>query len=122
MSNPPKKIWTPSRTSGGVLNRAKELRKEMTPAEKVLWKLLRGRHFDGIKFRRQHPVGSYILDFFCYEHRLAIELDGEIHLQQEEQDKLRDATLLTSFNIRVIRFKNDEVISDIGSVLERIKQ
>jgi very-short-patch-repair endonuclease len=59
--------------------RARELRKVMTPAEKMLWQQLRGRGLNGLKFRRQHPLGNLIVDFYCAEHRLVIEVDGGIH-------------------------------------------
>src|ERR1051326_2077109 len=115
-----KRIWSPPRTSGMVQQRARELRKQMTEAETTLWAALRGRQFKEIKFRRQHPIGSYILDFFSYEHRLAIELDGDIHDSQVLQDQLRDETLRTSWDVRVLRFKNEEVMGDLGSVIKRI--
>jgi very-short-patch-repair endonuclease len=59
----------------------------MTPAEQILWDRLRGRRFQGLKFRRQHPLGRFIVDFYCAEHRLVIELDGGIHRHQQEYDQ-----------------------------------
>ena len=69
--------------------RARSLRREMTPAEKILWAALRGRRFDSLKFRRQYPTGQYILDFHCPELLLALEIDGETHLGKEEHDEAR---------------------------------
>ena len=70
-----------------VRSKAKELRKNMTDSEKVLWEHLRLRRLNGMHFRRQHPFGIYILDFFCYEANLAIEIDGPIHLNHQEYDR-----------------------------------
>jgi len=77
------------RTIPSVQNRAIELRKEMTAAEQVLWGKLRNRKVGGYKFRRQHPIGPYIVDFYCSQAGLIIELDGEIHLQMVEYDNER---------------------------------
>jgi very-short-patch-repair endonuclease len=77
----------------------------MTPAEKILWRELRGRKFHGMKFRRQHPAAGYILDYYCHESKLGIELDGEIHNQTDisEYDKKRTEELV-ALSLRVIRF------------------
>lgn len=69
--------------------RARELRKQTTPAEKILWEQLRNRRLNGIKFRRQHPLGKYIVDFYSPAHRLVIEIDGEFHRYQVDQDQAR---------------------------------
>lgn len=98
----------------------KYLRNHATPAEAYLWKFLKQSQLEGRKFRRQHSVGNYILDFFCFEEMLAIELDGEIHNRQEEADKERDAYLLAN-GIRVIRFENRFVFEHLEQVLEDIK-
>jgi very-short-patch-repair endonuclease len=91
----------------------------MTPAEQVLWDHLRGRRLDDLKFRRQHPLGPFIVDFFCPAHRLVVELDGEVHDYQLEND--RDRTCyLKSQGYQVIRFRNAEVERDIESVLTPI--
>ena len=75
------------------LQRARELRREMTPAEQVLWQALRGNKLDGFHFRRQQIITGYIVDFYCHAASLAIELDGEVHLQQQEYDSERDRVL-----------------------------
>lgn len=102
--------------------RRRELRSNTTPAELTLWSYLRRSELDGRKFRRQHGAGSYILDFYCPAERLAIELDGESHNTAEaiEYDARRDEFLAES-RIRLLRFRNDEVFSDIQSVLKRIR-
>ena len=98
------------------------LRKEETQAERILWKRLRGKQLDGYRFRQQHGFGPYILDFYCPSIRLCIELDGEIH--NEENVKQKDVTrtiFLEQNRIKVLRFRNEEVEQNINDVLERIK-
>src|SRR5438876_8061874 len=75
----------------GPTERARRLRNQATDAERALWRLLRGRHLHGAKFRRQQPYGPYVLDFYCHEHRLAIEADGGQHLDsgQAARDSAR---------------------------------
>ena len=100
---------------------AREMRKEPTPAERVLWQALRGSRL-GQRFRRQHPVGRFILDFWCAEAKLAVEIDGESHDSDErkELDALRTA-LLDQHGYQVIRFSNEEVLQDLASVEARIR-
>ncbi|MCD6594217.1 DUF559 domain-containing protein [bacterium] len=94
----------------------------MTRAEKNLWERLRDRQFMGHKFRRQHPIAKrFIVDFYCAKAKLAIELDGAIHIGREEMDKDRE-TYIKAHGIRIIRFKNNEVEKGINSVLERISK
>ena len=105
-----------------IISYARHLRKNQTEAEKLLWNVLRGRKFHGYKFRRQHPVsGLYILDFYCFEKMLAIELDG-MHHQEEVQKKLDDdrTNVLRILGIRVIRFTNDQVINQMDKVIKKI--
>ena len=97
------------------------MRDEMTPAEQVLWQALRGRRLAGLKFRAQHPVGPFVLDFYCSRHKLVVELDGDIHDQQQERDAARTAQL-NAYGYRVIRFRNAEVLTDLPAVLEKIAQ
>jgi len=104
----------------GLKERARELREKQTPAEEMMWELLRGRRFLGLKFRRQHQIGDYIADFYCHEYRLVIELDGGIHRQKEKKDHKRDAWL-NSKGYTVLRFKNDEVLDAPETVLARIE-
>jgi len=102
-----------------IKQQAKNLRKEMTPAEQKLWQHLRNRRLFELKFRRQHPVGRFILDFYCYEHPLIVEVDGGIHELQTERDQM-PTEWLQQQGYRVIRFKNEEVISNIEGVLTGI--
>jgi very-short-patch-repair endonuclease len=84
---------------------ARQLRKEQTDAEKLLWRVLRGRHFCGFKFRRQYPICGYILDFYCHDAGLAVELDGGGHNHEEQRLYDEERTkALTGAGIRVIRF------------------
>ena len=100
---------------------ARELRKTDTEAEQKLWNLLRNRQLKEKKFRRQHAIDQYILDFYCHECKLAIELDGNHHSEKEVQEYDRARTvLLNQYGISVLRFWNYEVISEVEKVLEKI--
>jgi very-short-patch-repair endonuclease len=95
----------------------------MTEAEKALWRYLQNRNAGGYKFRRQHPLGSYIADFYCHEKRLVVEVDGEIHLNPEAVDKDENRTaVLERYGIAVIRFSNQEVLEETESVVQTIIQ
>ena len=98
----------------------RDLRRRMTPAEQVLWQELRGQKLAGLRFRRQHPVGPFVLDFACPERLLAVELDGSVHLVQQERDAARTATL-EAYGWNVIRFANELVFSDLTTVLSTIE-
>ena len=102
-----------------LLNLSRSIRKKQTPAETLLWSLLRNRELNGLKFRRQYPVGNYILDFYCPEKKLAIEVDGGQHMVNKQQDQTRTLAL-EKRGIKVIRFTNDEVLTNIESVLDVI--
>lgn len=107
------------RTTANIQHRAKELRQAETPAEKMLWARLRNRQLGGFKFRRQHPLGPFIADFYCAECRLVVELDGSIHDSQKAEDEQRTRQF-EEFNYRVIRFSNEEILSNIESALQKI--
>ena len=96
--------------------RARLLRKQLTVPERKLWELLRNRRFRGEKFRRQYPVGRYIVDFYHAEQKLIIELDGESHAERGLPDEKRQSWL-ESEGYRVIRFSNDDVLIHEESVL-----
>ena len=104
-----------------LLNKARDLRKNQTPAENLLWSKLRSRELSGYKFRRQHPVGHYILDFYCREAHLAIEVDGGQHTEPGnlKKDQLRTAYLREK-GIRVIRFWNNDVLNHLDDVVSEI--
>ena len=99
--------------------RARALRRRMTDAERVLWGHLRNRELGGWKFRRQYPVGSFIVDFICVEKNVVIEVDGGQHAENAEQDAQRSA-YLKKMGYRVLRFWNNEVLQETEAVLEAI--
>lgn len=100
---------------------AKTLRKNLTDSERKLWKYLRAKRFGGLKFRRQEPIGNYIVDFVCYEKRLVIEVDGGQHAQEKYEDAVRDGWLREQ-GFKVLRFWDNEVLANIRGVLELIRQ
>jgi very-short-patch-repair endonuclease len=105
----------------GILKFARELRGSHTDAENLLWMLLRDRRFCGLKFRRQHPIGGYILDFYCHEYKLAVELDGGGHAEEEQVTYDNERTKeLEGAGIKVLRFWNDDVLRNTEVVLEAL--
>ena len=108
------------RTSTSIHQAAKELRRPMTEAEQVLWSALRRNQLAGLHFRRQHASGRFILDFYCAARKLCVEVDGSVHDEQRERDEARTEALAYQ-QIRVIRFRNEDVLSDLASVLRRIQ-
>jgi very-short-patch-repair endonuclease len=100
---------------------ARDLRKRQTPAEKALWRTLRDRRLRGLKFRRQFPIDPFVADFCCWEIRLIIELDGEIHAEarQVARDRERDAFLRGS-GFTILRFPNERVFGDSAGVIAEI--
>lgn len=106
---------------GGLMReRARALRREMAEAERCLWYQLRAHRFMGLKFKRQKPLGRYIVDFVCLERRLIIELDGGQHAEQLAYDQRRDCWLRTQ-GFDVLRFWNHEVLLQADAVLERLR-
>ena len=105
------------------------LRTNQTPAENILWQALRNRKLTGYKFLRQHPLCTdfqgrnlyYIPDFYCHERKLVIEADGPIHLAKKDYDLNRDL-VLASFGLTILRFENEQILNDVQSVLNKIKQ
>ena len=97
---------------------AKQLRRSQTEAEKALWRHLRSKGLSGLKFRRQQPIGAYIVDFVCFENKLIIEVDGGQHSNSEE-DRRRDVWL-QSEGYAVLRFWNNEVLGNLDGVMEAI--
>jgi very-short-patch-repair endonuclease len=100
--------------------RARELRSKSTWSEIVLWKYLRKGRMCGHRFLRQRPVGHFIVDFYCPEHKLAIELDGKIHEKQTKKDNIRQKEL-ESLGITILRFTNYQVKKDLHIVLKTIE-
>ncbi len=105
-------------TTSQKTNRARNLRKNMTDAEQALWQKIRFNQL-GVKFRRQTPIGSFFVDFYCHEYGLVVELDGSHHIDQAEYDEQR-TLYLQSLGLRVIRFWNNDVLLNIEAVLEEI--
>ena len=99
--------------------RARHLRKNQTDAERNLWQRIRRRQIGGYRFRRQHPIGNYIVDFFCFEKGLVIEIDGGQHLEQADYDRER-TNWLESQGYRVLRFWNNEVQDEVEAVVQEI--
>ncbi len=108
---------------GKLYQYGRELRQSSTKAEKILWKYLRNRKLDGLKFRRQHPIDKFIADFYCHEEKLVVELDGAVHddVMNAQYDKARTYELKGS-GITVIRFRNSEVENNISFVLNEIRK
>jgi very-short-patch-repair endonuclease len=102
-----------------TFEKAKELRKNMTETEKILWQYLRKDKINGLRFRRQHPIDIFIADFYCHKAKLVIEIDGYIHNHQKEYDIGRTEEL-KKYGLKVIRFTNEEVLKNIEKVVEKI--
>jgi shikimate kinase/very-short-patch-repair endonuclease len=99
----------------------RELRQRQTPAEEFFWELVRDRRFDGLKFRRQYPLGGFIPDFYCPEYKLAVELDGSVHQHQAERDQARDEAI-NRYGIRVVHIKNADILERPEEVLEELRK
>ena len=102
------------------LQRAKELRRDMTPAEKILWQELRANKL-GVHFRRQQVIAGFIVDFYCHKAALVIEVDGDIHDLQQEEDARREK-VLREMRLRVVRFRNEEVVKNLSAVVGKIRE
>ncbi|MDZ7717316.1 MAG: endonuclease domain-containing protein [Balneolaceae bacterium] len=102
---------------------AKELRREMTKAEEVLWEQLRARRFLNLKFRRQHPILDFVVDFYCHELKLIVEADGKYHSEENTQYYDDERTKeLQRYGYLVIRFSNEEILNDMDQVLRQLKK
>ncbi|MDQ3014935.1 MAG: DUF559 domain-containing protein [bacterium] len=97
----------------------RELRNNPTPQEKLLWKYIRSEYL-GVKFRRQHSIGEFIVDFYCPSQKLIIEIDGATHKQAQEYDKER-THFLESLGFKIIRFWNSEIDTNLDKVLSKIR-
>ena len=113
-------MWKGAPTS--IFLKAKELRNQMTLSERQLWSELEKNKLLGVKFRRQHPIGIYIVDFYAHKFKLIIELDGKYHQNKKQQILDNERTAFLEFNgLKVIRFKNDEILENLATVIQRIK-
>ena len=108
---------------GKLYQYGRELRQESTAAEKLLWAELRNRKLNGLKFRRQHPLDKFIVDFYCNERKLVVELDGGVHDEKinKDYDEARTA-MLGGLGIHTLRFRNDEITNNIENVLQQIRK
>lgn len=100
---------------------ARHLRRTMTVPERLLWEQLRANRLEGIHFRRQQVIAGFIVDFYCHAARLVIEVDGPVHNLQQQEDLERER-ILADHGLRVIRFSNAEIESDMPEVLRQILQ
>ncbi len=109
----------PSFISPTIIEAARNLRKTQTNVEQILWYCLRNRNFMNLKFRRQYPLGSFVLDFYCHDILLGIELDGSQHMELDQKlyDQERE-NFLKEKGIRLIRFWNNEILENLEGVLE----
>jgi imidazole glycerol-phosphate synthase subunit HisF len=107
--------------SPNTFDKARLLRNNMTDAEKILWEKLKDRNVFKARFRRQHPIGIFIVDFYCHEFKLAVEIDGEIHLKNEviayDDGRGHD---IEKFDVKILRFTNNEVFTNLNKVIEEI--
>lgn len=119
--NNPRKVGMHGNATGRKFAFAKELRREMTETEAILWTKLQRKQLKGLKFRRQHPFGRFILDFYCHSLKLCVEIDGGVHQKRmnAEYDVVR-TKMLNDNGIEEIRFINREVKQNLGIVLQKI--
>ena len=117
---PPKNIVIGQNVTPEKASRAKELRREMTAAEQILWGSLRTNRLDGYHFRRQQVIAGFIVDFYCHAAGLAVELDGPVHDRQADYDRDRDR-VLGEHGVQVLRFRNEEVMENLEAVLMTIR-
>ena len=111
------------RGQASYLDLKRRLRSDMTGPETRLWSRLRARQLQGLKFRRQHGIGPYIVDFYCPEQSLVIEIDGDSHADADQmlKDQLRDGHF-QSLGLRVIRYSNDDIVKNLDGVLEDLAE
>jgi very-short-patch-repair endonuclease len=116
---PTQNIVIGQKVDASKIQRAKELRREMTPAESLLWQRVRARRLNGFHFRRQQVIDGFIVDFYCHAAGLVVEIDGGIHDRQVDYDTQRDR-ILAARGLRVLRFENRECVENLEGVLGRI--
>jgi very-short-patch-repair endonuclease len=123
MSDKQSRVRTPKtgKLWGKLKPVARVMRHKPTEAEDVLWQRLRRDQIAGFHFRRQHAIDRYVVDFYCAQARLIIEVDGSIHAESVEQDAARQE-FLENLGFRMIRFTNDQVLTDIDDVVEQIRK
>ncbi len=104
-----------------MIDRARDLRQTETPPEQLLWLALRNGQIGGLKFRRQHPIGPYVVDFYCHGARLVVEVDGMSHDDKIVQDVAKTKHIETQ-GLRVLRVMNEDVMRDLDAVTREIAQ
>ena len=105
-----------------MFKRASELRKNMTEAEKILWTALRRKQVKGKRFRRQHPIDIFIVDFYCHDSKLVIEVDGGVHQEKEQKEyDIGRSDELEKHGLKVIRFTNEQIKNNLAEVLKKIE-
>jgi very-short-patch-repair endonuclease len=104
-----------------IFERAKYLRENMTDTEKILWNELKLNKIDGYRFKAQHPIDIYVVDFYCHKAKLVIEIDGKMHEFQKNEDISR-ADEIKSFGLKVIRFSNNDIRKNLTNVIEKIRK
>lgn len=119
-SVPYQRIHQPRNFKHMMHNLASELRQRATLSESLLWEAIRNRQIEGYKFRRQVPIGGFVVDFYCAEQKLAIEVDGSSHRDREQEDRLRQQAI-EALGIRFLRFSAEQVETDLQSVLMEIR-
>ena len=117
---PSRKVTRGKRVSPDKLSLAKQLRREMTPAERRLWAAIRRNAIDGFHFRRQQVIEGYVVDFYCAAAKLVIELDGGVHQEQWKYDQSRDKTI-TRAGVRVLRIPNEGIL-DVEAAVDYIRE
>jgi very-short-patch-repair endonuclease len=118
---PIRNIVIGQKISRELQERARELRRNMTPAEKILWERLRHNRLNGLQFRRQQIIDSYIVDFYCHAKALIVEVDGDIHDAQRDYDTAKDSYLACR-GFRMLRVSNDDVKGNLSRVLQKISE
>jgi very-short-patch-repair endonuclease len=116
---PQKSIITGQHITSAKAQRTRELRREMTPAERLLWAQLRANRLQGFHFRRQQIIEPFIVDFYCHQANLVIEVDGDVHAGQQDYDRQREEQL-QAHGLHVLRFTNREVVNQLDEVLQTI--
>ncbi|MEL7038141.1 MAG: DUF559 domain-containing protein [Cyanobacteria bacterium J06592_8] len=115
----PKNIIIGQKITPEKYQRSKQLRQQMTPEERILWEKLRRNNINGLHFRRQQIIDGFIVDFYCHQARLVIEVDGEVHNQQLESDQERDQ-ILSAKGLKILRVTNQDVKNNLQEVLNKI--